>query len=60
VKITTINVEQTEVHSDASEGYKFRCPECDTEITIAKHMWWGRKCSCGYSWHVDVIAVGEK
>ena len=58
--IETTNVHTVEVHSDAWDGFEITCPECGGTVVVATASWWSNKCACGYSWHVNLLAIGTK
>jgi len=60
-EITTDNVEYT-CQCDAGDVYTLSCPKCknDVEVSLSGGEWWSTKCSCGYSWSVDIVATGYK
>jgi len=60
VRIETDNVQSVEVHPDACNGFEIVCPECGDKVIVATASWWSDKCECGYSWSVNLRAVGEK
>lgn len=59
-KIETRDVHTTDVHSDAYDGFEITCPECNGKVVVASASWWSDKCECGFSWYVDIRAIGEK
>lgn len=46
--------------ADAGYGFIGKCPICGHTIHVAESQWWETRCSCGYTWILDIKIVGIK